>query len=118
MLCKLEDDACSSLALQTLVTRTRWLRTLSTGNCGHERSRAPFRDGGGPNEKWVTDLTYIPTREGWLYVAVVLDIYSRRVVGWSMKKHMEQGLVASALRMATAHRRPGEGMLHHSDRGS
>jgi transposase InsO family protein len=73
---------------------------------------------GSPNEKWVGDITYIPTREGWLYLAAVLDIYSRRVVGWAMDKHMEEGLVASALKMAATHRRPGEGVLHHSDRGS
>jgi transposase InsO family protein len=73
---------------------------------------------GGPNEKWVGDITYIPTREGWLYLAAVLDIYSRRVVGWAMDKHMEEGLVASALKMATTRRQPGVGVLHHSDRGS
>lgn len=72
----------------------------------------------GPNEKWVGDITYIPTREGWLYLAVVLDIYSRRVVGWSMDKHMETDLVASALSMAAARRRPCSGVLHHTDRGS
>jgi transposase InsO family protein len=72
----------------------------------------------GPNEKWVGDITYIPTREGWLYLAAVLDIYSRRVVGWAMDKHMEEGLVASALNMAAVHRQPREGVLHHSDRGS
>lgn len=72
----------------------------------------------GPNEKWVGDITYIQTREGWLYLAAVLDIYSRKVVGWAMDKHMEQELVASALRMATTQRRPGVGVLHHSDRGS
>ena len=71
-----------------------------------------------PNEKWVGDITYIPTREGWLYLAAVLDIYSRKVVGWAMDKHMEEGLVASALHMAAKHRQPGEGVLHHSDRGS
>jgi putative transposase len=73
---------------------------------------------GGPNEKWVGDITYIPTREGWLYLATVLDIYSRKVVGWAMDKHMKEGLVASALRMAATHRQPAEGVLHHSDRGS
>ena len=73
---------------------------------------------GGPDEKWVGDITYIPTKEGWLYMAAVLDIYSRKVVGWAMDKHMEQELVASALQMAAMHRRPGEGLLHHSDRGS
>jgi putative transposase len=72
----------------------------------------------GPNEKWVGDITYIATKEGWLYLAAVLDIYSRKVVGWAMDKHMEEELVASALKMAATHRQPGEGVLHHSDRGS
>lgn len=71
-----------------------------------------------PNEKWLTDITYIPTKEGWLYLATVLDVYSRKVVGWAMDKQMDEGLVASALRMAATHRRPTEGVLHHSDRGS
>jgi transposase InsO family protein len=71
-----------------------------------------------PNEKWVSDITYIATGEGWLYLAAVLDVYSRKVVGWAMDKHMEVQLVASALQMATAHRQPGWGVLHHSDRGS
>lgn len=71
-----------------------------------------------PNQKWVGDITYIATKDGWLYLATVLDIYSRKVVGWAMDKHMEQELVASALQMATAHRQLGEGLLHHSDRGS
>ena len=72
----------------------------------------------GPNQKWVGDITYIATKEGWLYFAAILDIYSRKVIGWSMDKHMEQELVASALQMATAQRRPGTGVLHHTDRGS
>jgi transposase InsO family protein len=72
----------------------------------------------GPNEKWVGDITYLRTAEGWLYLAIVLDIYSRKVVGWAMEGHLEQELVASALKMAAAHRRPGEGVLHHTDRGS
>lgn len=71
-----------------------------------------------PNEKWLTDITYIPTKEGWLYLATVLDVCSRRVVGWSMDKNMDEGLVERALQMAAAHRQPGEGVLHHSDRGS
>ena len=64
------------------------------------------------------DITYIATKEGWLYLAAMLDIYSRKVVGWAMDKHMEEGLVVSALQMAATHRRPGGGVLHHSDRGS
>lgn len=71
-----------------------------------------------PNEKWVADITYIPTREGFLYLAVVEDLYSRRVVGWSMASHMESRLVVDALEMAVQNRLPGEGLLAHSDRGS
>ena len=71
-----------------------------------------------PNQKWVTDITYIWTTEGWLYLAVVLDLFSRKVVGWSMNASMERGLVIDALRMALLDRKPPEGLLHHSDRGS
>jgi putative transposase len=75
-------------------------------------------DAGGPNEKWVADITYITTREGWLYLAAVEDLYSRMVVGWSMAEHMESRLVVDALEMAVQRRLPGEGLLAHSDRGS
>jgi putative transposase len=71
-----------------------------------------------PNERWVADITYIPTREGWLYLAVVEDLYSRMVVGWAMADHMESRLVVDALEMAVARRFPGEGLVAHSDRGS
>ena len=70
-----------------------------------------------PDRKWAVDITYIPTGEGWLYLAGVIDLCSRRVVGWSMADHMRTGLVADALSMAVARRRPGAGLLHHSDRG-
>ena len=70
-----------------------------------------------PNQKWVADITYIPTGEGWLYLAGVLDLCSRKIVGWSMADHMKTDLVSDALEMAIARRRPGEGLLHHSDRG-
>ncbi len=71
-----------------------------------------------PNLKWVTDITYIDTAEGWLYLAPVLDLYSRQVVGWAMADHMQASLVESALRMALARRHPRPGLLHHSDQGS
>lgn len=71
-----------------------------------------------PNEVWVADITFIPTREGWLYLAAVEDLYSRRVVGWSMAEHLESRLVVDALEMAVQRRLPGEGLLAHSDRGS
>ncbi len=72
----------------------------------------------GPNERWLADITYIPTREGWLYLAVVEDLYSRMLVGWSMAEHMESRLVVDALEMAVARRLPDTGLLAHSDRGS
>jgi transposase InsO family protein len=75
-------------------------------------------DPAAPNESWVADITYIPTREGWLYLAAVEDLYSRRVVGWAMAEHMESRLVVDALELAVQRRLPGEGLLAHSDRGS
>jgi len=71
----------------------------------------------GVNRAWVSDLTYVPTREGWLYLAVVLDLASRRVVGWAMQDTLEATLPLEALQMALAERHPGRGLLHHSDRG-
>jgi putative transposase len=71
-----------------------------------------------PNEAWVADITSIPTREGWLYLAAVEDLYSRRVVGWAMADHLGSRLVVDALGMAVHRRLPGEGLLAHSDRGS
>jgi putative transposase len=71
----------------------------------------------GPNQKWVADITYIPTKEGWLYVAAILDLFSRKIVGWAMSSKIDATLVESALHMALYQRHPGEGLLHHSDRG-
>jgi len=70
-----------------------------------------------PNRKWVTDITYIPTTQNWLYLAVILDVYSRAVVGWSMSASCDEMLVEGALKMAVSRRRPQAGLLHHSDRG-
>jgi transposase InsO family protein len=71
-----------------------------------------------PNEKWVADLTGVWTYQGWLYLAIVLDLFSRKVIGWAMAAKREDDLVIAALRMALAQRRPLAGLLHHSDRGS
>ena len=71
----------------------------------------------GANRVWVADITYVATREGWLYLAGVLDVWSRKIVGWSMANHMRARLVCDALRMAVEHRRPRAGLIHHSDRG-
>ena len=71
-----------------------------------------------PDQIWVSDITYLPTAEGWLYLAVILDLCSRRVVGWSIAESLESSLVTEALEAARHTRRPPPGLLHHSDRGS
>ena len=68
-----------------------------------------------PNQVWLADITYVPTGEGWLYLAVVLDLFTRKVVGWSMREHMRAELTIAALTMALQRRRPGPGLIHHSD---
>ncbi len=70
-----------------------------------------------PNRKWAADITYIRTREGWLYLAAIMDLYSRRIVGWSMSASIDANLVDAALQMAVQGRRPGKDLIHHSDRG-
>ncbi len=70
-----------------------------------------------PNQKWAVDITYIPTDEGWLYLAGVIDLCSRLIVGWSMAEHMKTELVSDALKMALARRNPAGSLIHHSDRG-
>ena len=72
----------------------------------------------GPNQVWVTDITYLKTQEGWLYLAVILDLWSRRVVGWACAVTLHASLVVAALLCAIGQRRPPAGLLHHSDRGS
>ena len=71
-----------------------------------------------PNQKWLADLTYIPTDEGWLYLALVLDLFARKIVGWAMSDTMPQELTLAALWVALGWRDPQPGLLHHSDRGS
>ena len=71
-----------------------------------------------PNQVWLADLTYVPTGEGWLYLAAVLDLATRKIVGWAMRDHLRTELAAAALVMATQRQRPGPGLVHHSDRGS
>jgi transposase InsO family protein len=70
-----------------------------------------------PNKVWVSDITYIWTSEGWLYLAGVLDLYSRRIVGWSMSRRITEQLTLDALNQAVTHRQPPKGLLHHSDQG-
>ena len=71
-----------------------------------------------PNYRWASDITYIDTQQGWLYLAIVMDLYSRRIVGWSMDRWMNRHLVIDALRMALGYRLPREELIHHSDRGA
>lgn len=71
-----------------------------------------------PNEKWVTDTTYINTSEGWLYLAAILDLYNREVVGWAMGQYNDKALTLRALDMAVTGQKPAPGLIHHSDRGS
>lgn len=100
-------------------------RRRSTRTTVQDRGAAPAPDlverlfsASCPNVLWVADITYVPTWQGFLYVAVVLDAFSRRVVGWSMAGHLRTELILDALDMAIARRRPGEGLIHHSDRGT
>jgi putative transposase len=71
-----------------------------------------------PNQCWVSDITYIYTKEGWLYLATVMDLYSRKIVGWAMEQYLSRALVIKALQMAVINRHPGPGLLMHSDRGT
>lgn len=71
-----------------------------------------------PNQKWVSDISYIDTAEGWLYLAVIIDLHSRKVVGWAMHKRIDRFLVLAALDMAVRSRKPAPGLIFHSDRGS
>jgi putative transposase len=107
---------------QGLNARIRKHRTRTTDS-HHEQPVAPNVlnrefSATAPNTKWVADITAIWTAEGWLYLAVVLDIFSRMVVGWAMDAHRDEVLVDRAARMALARRHPEPGLLHHSDRGS
>ncbi len=102
-------------------TRRRFVpRTTDSAHAKPVADNVLARDFGAlaPDRKWLADITYVPTGEGWLYLAGVLDCFSRKLVGWAMADHMEADLVADALKMALAHRRPeGSKLLHHSDRG-
>ena len=71
-----------------------------------------------PDQTWTADITYIATAEGWLYLAIILDLYTRQIVGWAMRERMTKELVIDALRMAWFRRRPPPGLIHHADRGS
>jgi putative transposase len=105
-----------------LIARPRRPRFVRTTDSRHGFRIAPnrlardFRPDG-PNRAWASDITYIPSKQGWLYLAVVIDLFSRKVVGWSMRADMDRRLTLAALEMATATRKPAPGLVHHSDRG-
>ena len=108
-----------------LVARPRKRQRVSTTDSKHAHPIAPNLldrafdvTGVGINRVWVADITYVPTREGMVYLATVLDLGSRRCVGWAMRDTIEDELTLSALRMARMARRPEPGLIHHSDRGS
>lgn len=71
-----------------------------------------------PNQVWAGDMTYLRTHQGWLYLAIVMDLYSRKIIGWAMDKRMTTDLVARAMQMAITLRKPMQGLIFHSDRGS
>jgi len=125
---KCQDVACSENRVARLM-RLRGLRAKqvrrykSTTKRNKRHPVAPnllkrdFR-ANRPDHKWLTDITYIPTQEGWLYLAVILDLYNRGIVGWAMSERMTSALTIRALKMAIRERRPGDGLIHHSDQGS
>jgi transposase InsO family protein len=105
--------------IRSIVRRRFRVRTTQSS---HAYPTAPNRldrcfDQKLPNQAWAADITYVPTDEGWLYLASVIDLCSRRIVGWAMADHLRTELCADALTMALQSRKPGEGLMHHSDRG-
>jgi putative transposase len=124
---RLQGERCSRKRV------ARLMRLAGVAGCHRRRFRTTRRDparpsspdlvqrtfaASAPNQVWVADLTYVPTRQGFLFLAVVLDASSRRIVGWSMAAHLRADLVGAALDMAVQHRRPAAGVIHHSDHGS
>ena len=111
---------------------TRLMHNAGLKGCPKRRFRVTTRRGGAPasnlldqnftantpNQRWASDITFIYTGQGWLYLAVVMDLYSRRIIGWSMSRRINRHIVVRALNMALGRRRPGEDLIHHSDRGS
>lgn len=98
-------------------------RRVRTTNSRHDHPIAPNLlnrnfSAAAPNQVWLTDITYVETGQGWLYLAAVMDLYSRKIVGWAMDDHLRTELPLAALNMAISTRRPGPNLIHHSDRGA
>lgn len=111
-----EDGLCCKRARKFRVTtQSAHSHPIAANQLGRRfhLHQHPHRD-----RVWAADITYIPTREGWLYLAVILDLASRRVIGWSIDRLLDRSLTQRALAMALLHRRPSRDVLHHSDRGS
>ena len=111
------------MRLEKIYGRRRTKKIPHTTNSQHEYPVAPNRlnrnfQASRPNEKWLADITYIPTAEGWLYLAVVMDLFSRKIVGWSFADNLESSLVERAFQMAVRNAATLHSLLHHSDRGS
>ena len=111
------------MRVEGLRSKTRRRFRVKTTDSEHSLPIAPDRidrdfRAKAPNQVWVSDMTYIQTGEGWLYLAVTMDLFSRRVVGWSMAPSMHSQIVVDALAMAIDQRSPASGLIHHSDRGS
>ena len=122
------ESACRNTvarAMRELGLKSRIPRTFTPTTTQADPTKQPAANqlaqdftAAAPNRKWVTDLTYLPTAEGWVYLAVVLDLFSRKVVGWALGNSLATELVSAALRQAVETRRPaGQQLLHHSDRG-
>ncbi len=101
-------------------TRRRFRRTTNSRHGYRIAPNLVARDftAAEPNRVWVGDITYVPTRKGWLYLAILVDLFSRRVVGWAMSDRIDTELALSALQMAVEARKPGPGLIHHTDRDS
>ncbi len=105
--------------IRAIMARPRWVRTTDSH---HDLPIAPNLlnrnfTATAPNRVWLADITYVETDQGWLYLATVLDLYSRKIVGWAMCDHLRTDLPLAALRMAISAQRPAAGLIHHSDRG-
>jgi putative transposase len=108
------------LEIQGVSRRRGRVRTTTPGKLAASAPDLVNRDfsASRPDETWVADITYVPSYEGWLFLAAVMDLYSRKIVGWSMRDDLETPLVVDAISMAITRRRPTAGLVHHSDRGS
>jgi putative transposase len=105
----IESKRRKRFKVTTISKNTQWIAPNRLNRCFEVAE---------PNRVWVGDVTFIATRTGWLYLAVMLDLYSRKVIGWAMSEQNNKQLVANAFDMALARRRPQAGLIHHSDRGS